>query len=137
MGHKSRLFLLENWQSAESWYRWNNILLVYSTFSFFTVYLSKHHPSQHVVASCIHDIQIHLSQAGIALGFANVAIGDFNFIWRQNTALGDFFGDNILFIKNYFVLLSINGAGKKHRLLERASWWQIIKTGNKSITSDC
>jgi hypothetical protein len=43
----------------------------------------------------------------------------FNFIWRQNTALGDFFGDNILFIKNYFVLLSINGAGKKHRLLER------------------
>jgi hypothetical protein len=25
-------------------------------------YLSKHHPSQHVVASCIHDIQIHLSQ---------------------------------------------------------------------------
>ena len=45
----------------------------------------------------------------------------FNFIWQQNTALGDFFGDNILFIKNYFVLLSINGAGKKHRLLERAS----------------
>jgi hypothetical protein len=45
----------------------------------------------------------------------------FNFIWRQNTALGDFFGDNILFIKNYFGLLSINGAGKKHRLLERAS----------------
>jgi hypothetical protein len=44
----------------------------------------------------------------------------FNFIWRQNTALGDFFGDNILFIQNYFVLLSINGAGKKHRLLERA-----------------
>jgi hypothetical protein len=40
----------------------------------------------------------------------------FNFIWRQNTALGD----NILLIKNYFVLLSINGAGKKHRLLERA-----------------
>jgi hypothetical protein len=39
----------------------------------------------------------------------------FNFIWRQNTALGDFFGDNILFIKNYFGLLSINGAGKKHR----------------------
>ena len=61
----------------------------------------------------------------------------FNFIWRQNTVLGDFFGDNILFIKNYFVLLSINGAGKKHRLLERASWWQIIKTGNKSVTSDC
>ena len=61
----------------------------------------------------------------------------FNFIWRQNTALGDFFGDNILFIKNYFVLLSISGAGKKHRLLERASRWQIIKTGNKSITSDC
>jgi hypothetical protein len=50
-----------NWQSAESRYRWNNILLVYSTF-FFTVYLSKHHPSQHVVASCIHDIQIHLSR---------------------------------------------------------------------------
>jgi hypothetical protein len=25
----------------------------------------------------------------------------FNFIWLQNTALGDFFGDNILFIKNY------------------------------------
>jgi hypothetical protein len=45
----------------------------------------------------------------------------FNFIWRQNTALGDFFGDNILFIKNYFVLLSINGAGKKHLLLECAS----------------
>jgi hypothetical protein len=45
----------------------------------------------------------------------------FNFIWRQNSALVDFFGD-ILFIKNYFVLLSINGAGKKHRLLvERAS----------------
>jgi hypothetical protein len=61
----------------------------------------------------------------------------FNFIWRQNTALGDFFGDNILFIKNYFVLLSINGAGKKHRLLECASRWQIIKTGNKSITCDC
>jgi hypothetical protein len=36
-------------------------------------------------------------------------------------ALGDFFGVNILFIKNYFVLLSINSAGKKHRLLERAS----------------
>jgi hypothetical protein len=35
---------------------------VYSTGFFFTVYLSKHHPSQHVVASCIHDIQIHLSQ---------------------------------------------------------------------------
>jgi uncharacterized membrane protein len=31
----------------------------------------------------------------------------FNFIWRQNTAHGDFFGDNILFIKNYFVLLAI------------------------------
>jgi hypothetical protein len=33
MGHKSvnpRIFFLENWQSAESWYRWNNILLVYS-----------------------------------------------------------------------------------------------------------
>jgi hypothetical protein len=45
----------------------------------------------------------------------------FNFIWRQNTTLGDFFGDNILLIKNYFVQLSINGAGKKHRLLERAS----------------
>jgi hypothetical protein len=45
----------------------------------------------------------------------------FNFIWRQNTALDDFFGDNILLIKNYFVLLSINGTGKKHRLLERAS----------------
>jgi hypothetical protein len=45
----------------------------------------------------------------------------FNFIWRQNTALDDFFGDNILFIKNYFVLLSINGEGKKHRVLERAS----------------
>jgi hypothetical protein len=44
----------------------------------------------------------------------------FNFIWRQNTALGDLFGDNILFNKNYFVLLSINGAGKKHRLLEHA-----------------
>jgi hypothetical protein len=44
----------------------------------------------------------------------------FNFIWRQNTALGDFWGD-ILFIKNYFVLLSINCAGKKHHLLERAS----------------
>ena len=29
---------------------------------FFTVYLSKHQPSQHVVASCIHDMQIHLSQ---------------------------------------------------------------------------
>jgi hypothetical protein len=29
----------------------------------------------------------------------------FNFIWRQNTALGDFLGDNILFIKNYFGLL--------------------------------
>ena len=56
-----------------------------------------------------------ISHAGIALGFANVAI------WRQNTALGDLFGDNILFIKNYFVLLSINGTGKKHRLLERAS----------------
>ena len=25
----------------------------------------------------------------------------FNFIWRQNTALGDLFGDNILFNKNY------------------------------------
>ena len=62
---------------------------------------------------------------------------NFNFIWRQNTTLGDFFGDNILLIKNYFVQLSINGAGKKHRLLERASRWQIIKTGNKSITSDC
>jgi hypothetical protein len=37
----------------------------------------------------------------------------FDFIWRQNTTLGDFFGDNILFIKNCFVLLSINGAGKK------------------------
>jgi hypothetical protein len=61
----------------------------------------------------------------------------FNFIWRQNTALGDFVGDNILFIKNHFVLLSINGTGKKHRLLERASRYQIIKTGNKSITSDC
>jgi hypothetical protein len=47
----------------------------------------------------------------------------FNFIWRQNTAHGDFFGDNILFIKNYFVLLSINSAGKKHRLLERASYF--------------
>jgi hypothetical protein len=35
----------------------------------------------------------------------------FYFIWRQNTALGDLFGDNILFNKNYFVLLSINGAG--------------------------
>jgi hypothetical protein len=45
----------------------------------------------------------------------------FNFIWRQNTALGDFFGDNILFIKNYFGLLSINGAGKKHRLLKIAN----------------
>ena len=33
MGHKSvnPFFFLENWQSAESWYRWNNILLVYST----------------------------------------------------------------------------------------------------------
>ena len=61
----------------------------------------------------------------------------FNFIWWQNTALGDFFGDNILFITIYFILLSINGAGKKHRLLEHASWWQIIKTSNKSITSDC
>ena len=63
MGHKSvnPVFFLENCQSAESWYRWNNILLVYSTF-FFTVYLSKHHPSEHVVASCIHDIQIHLWQ---------------------------------------------------------------------------
>jgi hypothetical protein len=40
---------------------------------------------------------------------------------RQNTALDDFFGHNILFIKNYFVLLSINGAGKKHRLIECAS----------------
>ena len=38
---------------------------------FFTVYLSKHHPSQHVVASCIHDIQIHLSQ-----------------VWRKNVAGG-------------------------------------------------
>ena len=64
MGHKSvnPVFFLENWQSAESWYRWNSILLVYCTFFFFTVYLSKHHPSQHVVASCIHVIQIHLSQ---------------------------------------------------------------------------
>jgi hypothetical protein len=52
-------------------------------------------------------------------GLAPFAI--FNFIWRQNTALDDFFGDNILFIKNYFVLLSINGEGKKHRVLERAS----------------
>jgi hypothetical protein len=34
------------------------------------------------------------SSAGIAPSFANIAI--FNFIWRQNTALGDFFGDNIL-----------------------------------------
>jgi hypothetical protein len=49
------------------------------------------------------------------------AFAIFNFIWRQNTTLGDFFGDNILLIKNYFVQLSINGAGKKHRLLERAS----------------
>ena len=31
---KSRFFSLENWQSAESWYRLNNILLVYSTFFF-------------------------------------------------------------------------------------------------------
>jgi hypothetical protein len=33
MGHKSvnPAFFLENWQSAESWNRWNNILLVYST----------------------------------------------------------------------------------------------------------
>ena len=33
MGHKSinPAFFLENWQSAESWYRWNNILIVYST----------------------------------------------------------------------------------------------------------
>jgi len=28
---KSRFFPIENWQSVESWYRWNNILLVYST----------------------------------------------------------------------------------------------------------
>ena len=47
-------FFLEHRQSVESWYRWNNILLVYYVF-FFTVYLSKHHPSQHAIASCIHD----------------------------------------------------------------------------------
>ena len=62
MGHKSvnpGFFFLENWQSAESWYRWNNTLLVYSTCFFYSL-PSKHHPSQHVVVSCIHDIQIHL-----------------------------------------------------------------------------
>jgi hypothetical protein len=32
-----------------------------------------------------------------------------------------FLATTFFFIKNYFVLLSINGAGKKHRLLERAS----------------
>ena len=40
MGHKSinpRVFFLENWQSAESWYRWNNILLVYSTVFFYSL----------------------------------------------------------------------------------------------------
>ena len=40
MGHKSvnpGFFLLENWQSAESWYRWNNILLVYSTVFFYSL----------------------------------------------------------------------------------------------------
>jgi hypothetical protein len=35
--HKSRFFFLENWQSAESWYRWNNIWLVYSTFFFYSL----------------------------------------------------------------------------------------------------
>ena len=40
MGHKSVnpvFFFLENWQSAESWYRWNNILLVYSTGFFYSL----------------------------------------------------------------------------------------------------
>ena len=57
MGHKfvnPVFFFLKIGSLRSPWYRWNNILLVYSTLFFFTVYLSKHHPSQHVVASCIH-----------------------------------------------------------------------------------
>jgi hypothetical protein len=51
---------------------------------------------------CVHELQ------GSRWVSPMSPIAIFNFIWRQNTALGDFFGDNILFIKNYFVLLSIN-----------------------------
>jgi hypothetical protein len=47
-----------------------------------------------------------LAYTGVALGFANVAFGNFS-IWLQKTVGGDNSGANIFIIKNY--LNSIKG----------------------------
>jgi hypothetical protein len=46
----------------------------------------------------------------------------FNFIWRQNTALGDFFGDNILFINQ-----RLSRACIVHLVIKKTNW-SYVKT---------